>query len=248
MIISIINQKGGVAKTTTTFNLANNLADEGFKVLQIDMDPQGSLTIANGIEPNTLDESIYDVLCEDTDIKDVIHKINDNLSICVSNLDLSAAEINLVNLMAREMLLKKAIKSIKEDYDFILIDCPPNLGLLTINALCASGSIIIPVATDYLSLRGLDLLVDTVARVRENLNEDLEIMGLVATMYDSRTRHSNEILEVLEKNHKVLGVVSESVKVKDSILAGISLENFDKNHKTAKEYKKISDEIIKLKK
>ena len=248
MIISIINQKGGVAKTTSTFNLAHNLADEGYKVLQVDIDPQGSLTIANGIEPNNLEKSIYDVLCEDTKIEDVIHRVNDNLSICVSNLDLSAAEINIVNLMARESLLKKAIKSVKDDYDYILIDCPPNLGVLTINALCASEGVIVPVATDYLSLRGLDLLIDTVGKVKENLNEELDIMGVIATMYESRTRHSNEILEILQKNHNLLGTISNSVKVKDSILASTSLQNFEASHKTAKEYKEISDKIIKLKK
>lgn len=248
MILSVINQKGGVAKTTTTFNVAHNLADEGFRVLQVDIDPQGSLTIANGIEPNNLERSIYDVLCGDTDIKDVICSVGDNLSICVSNLDLSAAEINLVNLMARETLLKKALKSIKDDYDYIIIDCPPNLGLLTINALCASEKVLIPVATDYLSLRGLNLLIDTVSKVKENLNEELEVIGIVATMYDSRTRHSNEILDILKKDHEVLGVISESVRVKDSILASISLQNFDKSHKTAKEYKEVSDKILKLSK
>ena len=248
MILSIINQKGGVAKTTTTFNLAHNLADEGYKVLQVDLDPQGSLTIANGIEPNSLDKSIYDVLCEDTDIVDVIHKLNDNLSICVSNLDLSAAEINLVNQMARETLLKKALKNIKQEFDYILIDCPPNLGLLTVNALCASEKIIIPVSTDYLSLRGLDLLVDTVGKVRDNLNEDLEILGVIATMYDSRTRHSNEILDILKSDYNLLGVISDSVKVKDSILASTPLIHFEKSHKTAKEYKEVSDKILKIKK
>lgn len=248
MIISIINQKGGVAKTTSTFNLAHNLADQGFKVLQVDIDPQASLTIANGIEPNDLEKSIYDVLCEEANIKDVIHNINENLDICVSNLDLSAAEINLVNKMARETLLKKALKDVKCDYDYILIDCPPNLGLLTVNALCASDKVIIPVATDYLSLRGLNLLVDTVSKVKANLNEDLEIMGLIATMYDSRTRHSNEILDVLKSEHNVLGIISDSVKVKDSILASVSLQQFDKGHKTAKEYKEVSDNILKLRK
>lgn len=247
MIISVINQKGGVAKTTTTFNLAHNLADEGYKVLQVDIDPQGSLTIANGIEPNDLDKSIYDVLCENTEIKDVIHSINDNLSICVSNLDLSAAELNLVNQMARETLLKKAFKNIENDFDYIIIDCPPNLGLLTINALCACEEVIIPVATDYLSLRGLDLLINTVGKVKENLNEDIEILGIIATMYDSRTRHSNEILEIIEKDHNLLGIISDSVKVKDSIVAGQSLQGFDKSHKTAKEYKEISDKILELK-
>lgn len=248
MIISIINQKGGVAKTTSTFNIAGNLAQEGFRVLQLDIDPQASLTIANGIEPSGLKKSVYDVLCEDMDIKDIICNSRDNLDIAVSSLDLSAAEISLVNMMARETVLKKALKEVKKEYDFILIDCPPNLGLLTINALCASDGVLIPVSTDYLSLRGVDLLVQTVEKVKDNLNEDLEIIGLVATMYDSRTRHSNEILNVFKENHRLLGTISESVKVKDSILASIPLGEFDPNHKTAKEYKMISDQLMKLKK
>lgn len=246
MIISVINQKGGVAKTTTTFNIAHNLADRAFKVLQVDIDPQASLTIANGIEPDELEKSIYNVMCEDIDIKETIHNVKENLDICVSNLDLSVAEINIVNKMAREMILKKALRAIEEDYDFILIDCPPNLGLLTINALCASQKVLIPVATDYLSLRGLNLLTETVEKVKENLNEKLDVLGIVATMHDSRTRHSNEILRILERDHKVLGIISESVKVKDSILASMSLENFDKSHKTAKEYQRVSNKIIKL--
>lgn len=246
MIISIINQKGGVAKTTSTFNIAGNLAKDGFKVLQLDIDPQGSLTIANGIEPGDLGKSIYDVLCEDADIKEIIYKVGDNLSIAVSNLDLSVAEISLVNMMARETVLKKALKEIKDEFDYILIDCPPNLGLLTINALCASDRVLIPVSTDYLSLRGVDLLVDTVAKVKDNLNEDLEVLGLIATMYDSRTRHSNEILEVFKENHNLIGTVSESVRIKDSILASMPMGEFDPTHKTAEEYKNITDKIVEM--
>lgn len=246
MIISVINQKGGVAKTTSTFNLAGNLANEGFKVLQVDIDPQASLTIANGIEPSELNKSIYNVFCEGINIKEVIYHVEESLSICVSNLDLSVAEISLVNMMARETVLKKALNEVKRDFDYILIDCPPNLGLLTINALCASNSVLIPVSTDYLSLRGVDLLIQTVNKVKDNLNENLEVLGLIATMYDSRTRHSNEILEVFEQNHRVLGTVSNSVLVKDSILASTPLGKFDPSHKTTKEYKIISDKIIKL--
>ncbi|HHT98348.1 MAG TPA: ParA family protein [Clostridiales bacterium] len=248
MIISVINQKGGVSKTTSVFNIAGNLAGEGYKVLQVDIDPQASLTIANGIEPSRIDKSIYDVLCEDVNIKEVLHEVGENLKICVSKLDLSVAELSLVNKMARETILKKVLKEVNKEFDFILIDCPPNLGLLTINALCASDKVIIPASTDYLSLRGVDLLVKTVDKVKYNLNEDLDIIGIIATMHNSRTTHSNEILEVFKNNYNVIGTISESVRVKDSILAGIPLCKFVPTHKTTKEYKKISDKLIEIRK
>lgn len=247
MVISIINQKGGVSKTTSTFNIAGNLALSGYKVLQIDIDPQGSLTIANGIEPDSIEKSMYDVLVEEVDIREIIYDINENLSLAVSNLDLSVGEISLVNSFAREGILKRAIKNIKDSFDYILIDCPPNLGLLTINALTASDKVIIPVSTDYLALRGLELLDDTINRVKINLNEDLEILGIMATMYDSRTKHSGEILEVLKNSeYNLLGIISESVRVKDSVLASTPMQEFDPKHKVAKEYKQVTDELIKL--
>lgn len=247
MIISIINQKGGVSKTTSTFNIAGNLALAGYKVLQIDIDPQGSLTIANGIEPDSIDKSMYDVLIEGTDINEIIYEINENLSLAVSNLDLSVGEISLVNSLARETTLKRSLKNIKDEFDYILIDCPPNLGLLTINALTASDKVLIPVSTDYLALRGLELLTQTIYKVKDNLNEDLEILGIIATMYDSRTRHSGEILEVLkDSEYNLLGVVSESVRVKDSVLASKPMEEFDPKHKTAEEYRQITNKLIEL--
>lgn len=247
MIISIINQKGGVSKTTSTFNIAGNLALKGFKVLQIDIDPQGSLTIANGIEPDSIDKSMYDVLIEGANISEIIYEINKNLSLSVSNLDLSVGEIALVNSLARETTLRRALKNIKNKFDYILIDCPPNLGLLTINALTASDKVLIPVSTDYLALRGLELLTQTIYKVKESLNEDLEILGIIATMYDSRTRHSGEILEVLkDSEYNLLGVVSESVKVKDSVLASTPMEEFDPKHKVAGEYREITNKLIEI--
>lgn len=247
MIISIINQKGGVSKTTSTFNIAGNLALAGYKVLQIDIDPQGSLTIANGIEPESIEKSMYDILVEGVDITEIIYEINNNLHLAVSNLDLSVGEISLVNSLARETTLKRALKNIKDEFDYILIDCPPNLGLLTINALTASDKVLIPVSTDYLALRGLDLLVQTIYKVKDNLNEDLEIIGIIATMYDSRTKHSGEILEVLKNNeYNLLGIISQSVRVKDSVLASTPMEEFDPKHKVTGEYREITKRLIEL--
>ncbi len=247
MIISIINQKGGVAKTTTTFNLAGNLASLGYKVLQIDIDPQGSLTIANGIEPQTLEKSMYDVLLNEMDMKEILIELEENLSLAPSNLDLSVGEISIVNIMARETILKRSLRRIKEGYDYILIDCPPNLGLLTINALTASDKVLIPVSTDYLALRGLELLVETIEKVKNNLNENLEILGIVATMHDLRTRHSGEILEVLKNNdYDLLGIINISTEVKDSILASIPLAKYNPNHKVSAQYKEVTDNLIKL--
>lgn len=247
MIISVINQKGGVSKTTSTFNIAGNLALAGYNVLQIDIDPQGSLTIANGIEPESIEKSMYDVLVEGVDITEIIYEVNDNLSIAVSNLDLSVGEISLVNSLARETTLKRTFKNIKDKFDYILIDCPPNLGLLTINALTASNKVLIPVSTDYLALRGLDLLVQTINKVKDNLNENLEIIGILATMYDSRTKHSDEILDVLKNNeYNLLGVISQSVRVKDSVLASTPMEEFDPKHKVTGEYREITNKLIEL--
>lgn len=244
MIISIINQKGGVAKTTSTFNISSILANKGHRVLQIDLDPQASLTIANNMEPVDLKNTVYNVICEKEDIRNAIYEIDENLYILPASIDLSVAELDLVNEMARETILKKALKNVKEEFDYVFIDCPPSLGLLTINSLCASEYVIVPVATDYLSFRGLELLLNTIDKVKLNLNDDLKIMGLIATMYDLRTKHSNEVLDILKEDYKILGVVSNSVKVKDSILANKPLHIFEPEHKTSKEYIRIANNII----
>ena len=167
-----MNQKGGVAKTTSTFNIGAILAEKGKRVLLVDLDPQHSLTIALGID-DELTKSIYNVICEKEDINNVILEVSENLYIAPSNLELSIAELQLVSMMARESILKKALDKVKDNYDIILIDCPPSLSLLTVNALVASNEVIVPTATDYLSYKGLELLIDTINNVKENLNEDL---------------------------------------------------------------------------
>ena len=243
MIYSIMNQKGGVAKTTSTFNIGAILAEKGKRVLLVDLDPQHSLTIALGID-DELTKSIYNVICEKEDINNVILEVSENLYIAPSNLELSIAELQLVSMMARESILKKALDKVKDNYDIILIDCPPSLCLLTVNALVASNEVIVPTATDYLSYKGLELLVDTINNVKENLNEDLKIKGVIATMYDKRTKHANEVLEALNDEFNVLGIVKISVAAKDSVLANEPLISFAKSNDITKEYIKIAEELL----
>lgn len=242
MIISIINQKGGVAKTTSTFNLGSIISNMNKKVLLIDIDPQSSLTTCAGI--NSDEKSMYDVICNNENIENIIKKFSENLYIAPSTLDLSIAELQLVTTMARENVLKKALSKIKNKFDYILIDCPPSLSLLTINSLVASNEVIVPVSTEYLAYKGLELLIDTVDNVRKNLNEKLFIKGIIATMYNKRTKHSNEVLETLKENFNVLGIIKSSVIVKDSGLANEPLDVFAPSHEITKEYTKIAKEIL----
>lgn len=247
MIIAVINQKGGVAKTTSTFNLAECLSEKGKKVLMIDLDPQASLTISLGIEPEDLvdlKKTIYDVLCENTKIEDVTLAIN-NYFIVPSIIDLSAAEMKLVSEFGREYILKNALEEVKNNYDYILIDCPPSLGILSINALVASEQIIIPVATEYLALRGMDLLMNSIERIKK-LNSGLKVLGIIPTMYDPRTLHSSEVLNKLkaEYGQLVLEPITKSIKVSDAILASTNIVANEPAHKISEAYRKIAEVII----
>lgn len=240
MIIAISNQKGGVQKTTITFNLGYLLAEQGKRTLLIDADPQSSLTTIFNIDA---DKNIYDVLIEQEPIEKVIMQIEDNLYLLPCSTELANFEINVAAKHGRENCFKDMINQIKEQYDYILIDSPPNLGLLLINILNASDRVIIPTQTDYLAYKGLDLLLDTIARVKDTFNRGLKIMGVVATGYDSRTLHSREILELLE-GMKVLGVISNSVKVKDATLAAEPLHRYEPKHKITEQYKRIAREVL----
>lgn len=244
MIISIINQKGGVAKTTSTYNISALLAKKDKKVLMIDLDPQASLTVSVGIEPEELRRTIYNVICENEDITNIIIELDKNLYIAPSVIDLSIAELSLVNKIARESILKKKIEKVKNNFDYIIIDCPPSLGLLVVNALSASDKILIPVATDYLAYRGLRLLLSTVDNVKENINSELSILGVIATLFDRRTLHSREVLEILEDKYNVIGKISISVQVKDSILAGKPLVEYNPKHHIVDEYKQVVEVIL----
>src|ERR671936_1149970 len=197
-VIAFANQKGGVAKTTTTLNLGVALSERGFKVLLVDLDPQGNLTMSQGLNPDTIERSMFDVLVHRLPLDEVIHHAEVDLA--VSSIDLAGAELALSSMIGRERALEKALAVVKDGYDYVLIDTPPSLGLLTINALVASNGVIVPVQCEYLSLRGLVQLENTLSMIRENLNPDVEIQGILPTMWDGRTLHSREAIEILKEN------------------------------------------------
>lgn len=224
-IIAMANQKGGVGKTTTTINLGAALAEYGRRVLLVDFDPQGALSVGLGANPHNLELSIYNVLLQsDADLDDVLIKTNvAGLHLLPANIDLSAAEIQLVTEVAREMALARVLRQVRKEYDFILIDCQPSLGLLAINALTCANGVLIPLECEFFSLRGVALLLDTIDKVRERLNFDLELEGILATMYDSRTTHCRQVLQrVVEAfGDKVYQtVITKTVKFPESTVAG----------------------------
>src|SRR3954451_25494116 len=197
-VIALANQKGGVAKTTTTLNLGVAFAEHGLRVLLVDLDPQGNLTMSQGLNPDLMERSIFDVLVHRLPIQEVIH--HTEVDVAVASIDLAGAELALSSMIGRERALEKALAEVKGAYDYVLIDTPPSLGLLTINALVASTGVIVPVQCEYLSLRGLVQLENTLSMIRENLNPVVEIEGILPTMFDSRTLHSREAVEILQEN------------------------------------------------
>lgn len=241
--IAIINQKGGVAKTTTVFNVAACLSAAGQRVLAIDLDPQGSLTSCYGIEPEQVEVNMYHVLCKGVPLDNIKIAVNERLDLAPAIIDLSAAEIELSGKYARENILKRILLKQQEEYDYILIDCPPSLTLLPINALCAAKYVIIPVATDYLSYRGLRLLLNTLNDVQINLNDQLNVMGVIATLYDRRTKHANEILDQLKSQYRLLGVVNKAVSIQDAAMTNVPMNQFDPASKITKEFERITREI-----
>jgi chromosome partitioning protein len=248
-IIAMANQKGGVGKTTTTINLGAALAEYGRKVLMVDFDPQGALSVGFGVNPHDLELSIYNLLMQDEiGIGDVVYKTDiDGLHLLPANIDLSAAEIQLVNEVAREMTLARCLRPVLKDYDYILIDCQPSLGLLTINALTAAHSVLVPLECEFFSLRGVALLLDTVDKVRERLNFDLELEGILATMYDSRTTHCRQVLQrVVEAfGDKVYQtVITKTVKFPESTVAGTPITILDPASAGARNYRQLARELI----
>lgn len=249
-IISIANQKGGVGKTTTSINLSTILAKKGRKVLMIDADPQGNASSGVGVGREDIELSIYDVLINDTEIPDIVKKTNaKNLSLCPSNINLAGAEVELVSMMSREQRLKEKLDEVKEDYDFIIIDCPPSLGLITLNAFTASDSVLIPVQCEYYALEGLGQLLNTINLVKKHLNKDIEIEGALLTMYDIRTNLSNQVVKEVKRyfNEKVYKtVIPRNVKLSEAPSYGMPISMYDPRSKGAKSYEKFVKEFLKI--
>jgi len=244
-VIAFANQKGGVAKTTTTLNLAVAFAEQGLKVLAVDLDPQGNLTMSQGLNPDTIERSMFDVLVHRLPIQEIVHHVEVDLA--VSSIDLAGAELALSSLIGRERALEKALLPVKPEYDYVLIDTPPSLGLLTINALVASNSVIVPVQCEYLSLRGLVQLENTLSMIRENLNPHVAIGGILPTMYDTRTLHSREAIEILEENFGDLVFktrIRKTVRYAEAPVKGSSIIKYDPTGPAAEAYRSLAKEVL----
>jgi chromosome partitioning protein len=244
-VISFANQKGGVAKTTTTLNLGVAFAEQGLKVLLIDLDPQGNLTMSQGLNPDSIERSMFDVLVHRLPIQEVIHHAEVDLA--VSSIDLAGAELALSSMIGRERALEKALAAVKDGYDYVLIDTPPSLGLLTINALVASNGVIVPVQCEYLSLRGLVQLENTLSMIREHLNPDVGIEGILPTMFDGRTLHSREAVEILKENFGDLVFktwIRKTVRYAEAPVKGTSILKYDPTGAAAEAYRELAKEVL----
>ena len=244
-VIAFANQKGGVAKTTTTLNLAAAFAEQGHRVLCVDMDPQGNLTMSQGIDPDSLEQSMFDVLVHDISIREVIRRRE--IDVACASIDLAGAEIAMSTKIGRERSLTKALRPVSEDYDWIFVDTPPSLGLLTVNALTAADQVIVPVQCEYLSMRGLLQLQNTLSMIRENLNPDVQIAGILPTMVDTRTLHAREALEILEENFgdRVFGArIRKTVRFAEAPVKGMSVLKYDPSGTAADAYRQLAKEVL----
>ena len=244
-VIAFANQKGGVAKTTTALNLAVAFAEKGFRVLCVDMDPQGNLTMSQGIDPDTVELSMFDVLVHDVPIRNVIRRRE--IDVACASIDLAGAEIAMSTKIGRERCLEKSFRAISEDYDFICIDTPPSLGLLTINALTAAHKVIVPVQCEYLSMRGLIQLQNTLAMIRENLNPEIQIEGILPTLMDTRTTHAKEAIELLEENfgdRVFASRIRKTVRFAEAPVKGMSVLRYDPDGVAAQSYRDLAKEVL----
>lgn len=247
-VIAIANQKGGVGKTTTAVNLSSCLAYKGKKILIIDIDPQGNTTSGLGIDKKAIKKSVYDVIINDENIEStLIDTPVENLKICTSNIQLAGAEVELVSLISRETRLKAAISEIREKYDYILIDCPPSLGLLTLNSLTASDTVLVPIQCEFYALEGLSQLMNTVKLVQRHLNKKLDVEGVVLTMFDARTNLSIQVVEEVKKyfgNKVYRTVIPRNVRLSEAPSFGLPIILYDPKSKGAECYMELAEEVI----
>jgi len=247
-ILALAQQKGGVGKTTTVINLGAALAALDYKVLLVDFDPQGALSAGVGVDSHSLKQTIYDAIVDsDLELSEIILPTQIGCDLLPGNIDLSAAEVQLANEPGRDQILKEKLFPLLNKYNYILIDCPPSLGLLTLNALAAATEVIIPVQTQYFALRGMALLLKTISKVQNRINQNLKVFGILPTIYDSRTTHAKEILEDLANNYPDLllkTIIPQTVKLPDSAIAGKSILTFSANSNAAQAYKNLAQEVI----
>lgn len=248
MIISILNQKGGVGKTTSVINIGVYMAIKGYRTLLVDLDPQSNLSSGIGLSSEDITLSSYDLLINNVTPKEIIKTTRiDNLDILPSKIELAGAEVELVNLLSRENIFKKSIATINEEYDFVLVDCPPSLGLLTVNALSAAEKIIIPVQSEYFALEGLGQLINTVNLVKNNLNQNLAIGGVILTMFDQRTNLSRDVSEEISKHFSdsvFKNFIPRNIRLSEAPSRGLSIYEYAPNSSGAVAYSKVTDEIV----
>lgn len=247
-IIVVANQKGGVGKTTTAINLSACLAEAGKKVLAIDMDPQGNMTSGLGVEKDEVDNTVYELLLGETDVQSCLQKsIVDNLEIIASNINLAAVEIELIGQEEKEFILQKALEPIRNNYDFIIIDCPPSLNTLTINSMCSANTVLVPIQCEYYALEGLSQLIHTINLVKDRLNPELEIEGIVFTMYDARTNLSLQVVENVKNNLEQAiykTIIPRNVRLAEAPSHGMPITLYDSKSSGAESYRLLAEEVM----
>ena len=247
-IIAVANQKGGVGKTTTTINLSACLAEQGQKVLVIDVDPQGNTTSGLGIDKNNTENTVYELMLGEASIDDCIYKsVMDDLDVIPSNVNLAGAEIDLIDIDDREYILKKIVNSLKEKYDFILLDCPPSLSMLTVNAMTAANTVLVPIQCEYYALEGLSQLIRTINLVKQKLNPELEIEGVVFTMYDARTNLSLQVVENVKANLKQTvykTIIPRNIRLAEAPSHGLPINLYDSKSAGAESYRLLAEEVM----